>query len=108
AMEKTVKRRTDHDVMVAQDGHEAKRALKNNIFDLVITDIIMPDIEGFELITHITNSYKGTKVIAISGGGKIASNYYLMVAEKIGAEKIVKKPFSGDELLDAIKQTLNL
>ncbi len=94
AMQKTVERGTDHDVTAVSDGNEAKNTLANITFDLVITDILMPDIEGFELISHIATKYPDLKIIAVSGGGKIASDQYLTVAERIGAAKIIKKPFS--------------
>ena len=108
AMQKTVVRGTDHDVKVASHGNEAKDIMKKNVFDLIITDILMPDIEGFELINHIASSYPDSKIIAISGGGKIVSEQYLSVAIRIGAEIILKKPFSGEELLQAISDVLQI
>lgn len=106
AMEKTLKRMTEHDVTTISSGKKAKIELKKQSFDLIVTDIIMPDIEGFELINHITTSFPESKIIAISGGGKIAGDQYLTVAGKIGAEKIMKKPFSGDELLIAVEKVM--
>ena len=102
-MRKTITRNTDHTIEIAHNGVEAQKILLDQRFDLIITDIIMPDIDGFELIDHIGSRYSNTKIIAISGGGKIASDLYLTVAERIGAALILKKPFSADELLAAIK-----
>jgi len=106
AMYKTLSRGTGHDVTAVETGTEAISIMAENSFDLVITDIIMPDIAGFELISHISSKYPDTKVIAVSGGGKIASDQYLMVAGKIGAEMIMKKPFGGDEILEAVEKVL--
>ncbi len=105
-MEKTLTRLTKNSVTTAANGQDAMQALKEKAFELVITDIIMPDIEGFELINHISSHYPETHIIAISGGGRTSSPQYLEVASKIGAEKMIGKPFSGDELLSCVGDIL--
>jgi DNA-binding response OmpR family regulator len=92
-----------YEVAVACDGLEAEEALKSGHFDLVITDLVMPNAEGLETIQGIRGSYPGLKVIALSGafGGS-----FLRVAAMLGANATLQKPVGPDELLDAVRKVL--
>jgi len=94
-----------HDVYSAYDGKEAIPILEKipNI-ELVITDIVMPEKEGIETIMDIRKTNKAIKIIAISGGGRLKPDSYLVLAEKLGADAVLKKPFDGDELLETIEK----
>lgn len=96
--------REGYDITVAFDGVDAINKLKNESFDMVITDIIMPNKEGLELIAEIHQIKASMPVIAISGGGKMPSSIYLDVADKIGAYATLRKPFRADELLTLVNQ----
>ncbi len=69
---------------------------------LVITDLIMPEKEGIETILELKQIRPQIKIIAISGGGKGNSQDYLSLAENIGADVTLSKPFIKKDLLDAI------
>jgi CheY-like chemotaxis protein len=88
-----------YDVVVASSGTEALEILKLLSPDIVITDLVMPYMEGLELIQMLVKSKPGLKLIAISGqfGG-----LFLKVAESFGAKSTLEKPFSRDELLEVV------
>ncbi|HMA65573.1 MAG: response regulator [Fibrobacterota bacterium] len=86
----------------ASSGSEALKLIKEKRFDLVITDIIMDNQDGLEVIRAIKNSYPEIKVIAISGGGKLSAEIYLKIASLLGAISIFQKPFSMNDLLNEI------
>ena len=67
--------------------------------DLVVTDIVMPDIEGIGAIRAIKQSFRPPKVIAISGAGRGRGADYLSWARHLGADGVLAKPFRMSELL---------
>jgi DNA-binding NtrC family response regulator len=78
--------------------------IKNNDVDLLITDILMPEIDGLEVISEITKLKPKLKIMAISGGGAINTNQYLSLASGLGAHKVLQKPFVVADLLSALKE----
>ena len=97
----------NHSVKSASNGKEALAILKKETFDLLITDIIMPELDGLELIREIRKTSPDIKIIAMSGGGRLSASKYLPVAGKIGAHKVLKKPVSIDDLVDCVNSLLN-
>ncbi|HDR89209.1 MAG TPA: response regulator [Bacteroidetes bacterium] len=95
-----------HGVDLASNGKEGLELLLTRPFDLLITDIVMPEKEGLETIREVRKKYPGLKIIAISGGGRLDSSEYLEPARYFGAEKIIKKPFQKGELLNAVNELL--
>jgi DNA-binding response OmpR family regulator len=98
--------REGYDVVEAADGFEAIKLFHESQFDLIITDIIMPGLEGFETITRLRSDSPTVKIIAISGGGRLAPEGYLEVAENLGALKAFTKPVDRDELLSTVRELL--
>ena len=92
--------------VTALDGREGQRLLEKQHFDLVITDLIMPEREGMETITYIKKNFPAIKIIAISGGGRIGPETYLPAAKELGADDIFAKPFAMADLLAAIRKLL--
>ncbi len=95
-----------HEVAEAGDGAAALALFRARPFDLVITDIIMPEKEGIETIATMKHEQPGIKVIAMSGGGRTRAMDFLGVARKAGADAILEKPFRKSELLDRVKELL--
>lgn len=95
-----------YNILEAEDGRVAFKLLADQSVDLVITDIIMPEVEGIELMRMLRTSKPRLPVIAISGGGRMGPEGYLHLAKTIGAAKILAKPFEVEELLAAIKELL--
>lgn len=93
-----------HAVAVAGNGEEGLAEIKkNNDFSIVITDLLMPEKEGIETIADIKKLWPHIKILAISGGGVIDPEFYLMNASVLGANLTLKKPFTRPELLSAIE-----
>src|ERR1700690_833753 len=91
-----------HVVTPANNGKEAVERAQREPFDLLITDLVMPEKEGIEIIIELHRQFPAMKIIAISGGGRINSKDYLDLAAKLGASKTLSKPFSGKDLLAAV------
>ena len=87
----------------AKDGLEALNKIKLEQFDLVITDIVMPKIEGIELINHIQSISPTTKIIAISGNNP----YYLYIVKKLGISSVFTKPLDKESFIERVQALLN-
>ena len=77
-----------YEVVVATNGNEGIRTFKEELPDLVITDIFMPEKEGLETIRELKQDFPDVKIIAISGGGvgrNAAPEHYLKLAKRFGA-----------------------
>jgi len=97
-----------HDVECAASGWEVVRLAKKRVFDLVITDVLMPDGDGLDVITALRKTRAEPRVLAISGGGKymLAANC-LRIAKGVGADEVLLKPFKREQLLEAIDRALH-
>ena len=101
-------RRAGHAVSTAANGKEAMDLVADNDFDLVITDIIMPEKEGLETIAELRRKAPKIKIIAMSGGTIwMGSKDSLSMARMFGASLTLAKPFSGETLIAAVKQVLS-
>lgn len=96
-----------HNISAARDGQEALSLLKRIEFDVMITDIVMPNKEGIETIMEARRLAPGLKIIAMSGGGWMSAQNYLDMAAKLGASVVLTKPFSGDDVLSAVSRALS-
>lgn len=97
--------RSGNEVTEAENGRLGLEQLKTGTFDLVITDIIMPEMEGVETLMTVREQYPSVKVIAMSGGGRTGNIDFLSAAEKLGASAILHKPFTLGSLTTAIETT---
>lgn len=98
--------RSGYQVLTAIDGIAGVKLYLAEKPDLVITDIIMPDKEGLEVIMELTREIPRPKIIAMSGGGMMEARTYLSLAEKLGANAVLEKPFRPAELLDLVAKLL--
>ena len=96
-----------HAVLEANDGLPALAILGRETVDLVIADIMMPDLDGIGLILAIRGRHPDLRVLCISGGGRDASLDFLPMAAKLGAHMILAKPFTPDRLLAAVEELLS-
>jgi len=87
-----------HTVLEAADGDEGVAVLGRQAVDLVITDIVMPNKEGFETIIELRKTHPWLKIIAISGGGIMSGTDTLRVARSLGAHATLHKPFRVGDL----------
>jgi len=108
ALVSRILKQAGYEVIEAADGNEGTRLFKENLPELLITDIIMPEKEGIETIMELRRDFPNVKIIAISGGGKsLARDTCLRFAKGLGATRTLAKPFSRQELLDAVQEVLN-
>lgn len=99
--------RDGHEIVTASDGVEGVQAFERFKPDIVITDIIMPNKDGIEVITDLLRRDHKTSIIAISGGRRaITAEFNLESAELLGVKGILSKPFTRDQLREAISFAL--
>ena len=114
---KQVLERAGYEVAVAATGNEGLDVMKREGADLVITDVIMPGVDGIATAKQIREKYRDTRIIVISGGGRtapdpyepdaISTRSYLASASKAGADQTLTKPFDRDELLRVVRDLLD-
>jgi CheY-like chemotaxis protein len=115
---KRVLERAGYSVRSTDNGSAALDELRRLQADVVITDIIMPKMNGVEAIESIRKAFPAVRVIAISGGGNfgitayqpnaITTSAYLAAAERAGAHLILTKPFESKDLIQAVEQVLGV
>jgi two-component system cell cycle response regulator CpdR len=102
AMQRALER-SGYTVSSAAGGREAIRMLGREPVDLVVTDIVMPEGDGLEVIAALRKNFPTTRIIAMSGGGRVSADDYLLIARGYGVDVRLKKPFSNVDLLDAVR-----
>jgi CheY-like chemotaxis protein len=95
-----------YQIFIAPNGKEARRIYEESALDLVITDILMPEMDGIEVIRDLRKRNGAIKILAVSGGGQTGRLDFLSVARNLGADKILHKPFTNTELITAISELL--
>ena len=88
-------------VTEAANGRKALKFLETTTVDLIITDIVMPDMEGLEAIRHFRQTAPNTKIVAMSGGGSGEVDYLHFAAE-FGAAATLSKPFTPTEIVEVV------
>ena len=95
-----------HEVLESSDGEDGLKKFSLNPTFLVITDILMPGMEGLETIRHLRTEVPTAKIITISGGLEGKGVNVLELAKKFGATRILAKPFDLSQLLAAVEEVL--
>ena len=90
-------------VELTSRGDEALRRLDAERFDLVLTDLKMPDMDGLEVLKKIKEKWPHIPVIIITGYGTIST---AVQAIKLGAYEYIEKPFNPEDILSAVKRSL--
>jgi CheY-like chemotaxis protein len=98
--------RAGHTVTVAESGNQGVELLRARRFDLVITDMLMPGIDGADVLIEVRNMTNRPRVIAISGGGAGLSAESALRLAKINADAFLEKPFDSEDLLAAVEKLL--
>jgi DNA-binding response OmpR family regulator len=92
----------------ARDGGRALKLLETGSFDLIVTDIVMPESDGLETILAVRKQNKAIPIIAVSGGGRIGPEQYLLMAREFGADYVFQKPFDAEPFLAAVRACLSV
>ena len=100
--------RLGYEIIEAENGREAISLYLESSVDVVITDILMPEKDGLELIRELKKTFEDAKIIAITGGSNKynAPLNFLTEAKIFGAQHVFEKPFTTEQLVSAIKELL--
>ncbi len=93
-------------ITTARDGLEGLATFRRISPAVVLTDIVMPEQDGISTIITMRRERPATKIIAMSGGGRVGKSDFLTVAKKLGADAVIHKPFNVDELVRLIRTFL--
>lgn len=93
-----------YDVDVAANGIEGLAMTENNRYDVILTDLKMPDMDGMEFLAKVKERHPDTKVIMITGYSTVE---HAVKAMRMGAYNYIEKPFTPDALIDAVKEAMS-
>jgi two-component system response regulator FlrC len=92
-----------HEVVLAESGKKAVQLCQEKTFDLVITDLSMPDMDGIELIRTLRVTHEDLPMVAMSG---TFTGHFLKIATALGAVGTLEKPFKRGPLLAVVDKSL--
>lgn len=93
-------------ILEASEGKGGLKQLERSLADLILLDMFMPDKDGLETIGELRRTHPGIRIIAMSGGGFKGTVDVLHVATKLGARRTLAKPFTREQLLEAVETEL--
>lgn len=105
-MLKTTLNLEGYEVDTASNGVEAKKLYVTKEYDVIITDIIMPEQDGFEVILELRRMGFSNRIIAISGGGRTSANDYLTTAKHFDVAAVFPKPIDRKALLEKVSEII--
>ena len=96
-----------YDVSTATNGKLGLRLLQTEWVDLVLTDILMPETDGIEVVRNVVKNHPTIALVAMSGGSsRLPGTEAVHITSLLGAHAVLVKPFSEEELLEAIRKAL--
>jgi CheY-like chemotaxis protein len=95
-----------HTVVEAGNGSEGLKLFQRGTPDLIITDLVMPEMEGFEFLMNLKKLNSRAKIMVMSGSVREKTVDFLEIATRLGASAVLAKPFSTDALMRAIDALL--
>jgi len=94
-------------VVTAVDGIDGLQKFRQVAPDVVLTDIIMPNKEGIALTMELRREHPESRIIAMSGGGRMGNSDYVTIATKLGADIGLRKPFDDEQLISTVRALLD-
>ena len=95
-----------YEVETAANGKEGKALYQNKKFDVIITDIIMLGVDGYEVILDLRRMGMSDRTIAVSGGGRTAADDYLVTAQHFDVAATFNKPIDLQALRDKVDEII--
>ena len=95
-----------YDVSLAENGKHGLEVLAEQDVDLIVSDILMPEKDGLEMISTVKELYPDIKIVAMSGGGHIGSENYLRLAQHMGAERTIQKVIMCEDIIRVANELL--
>jgi len=95
--------RAGNEVRTSVSASEALSLAQKDQFDLLISDLVMPEQDGIELIRKFKNAFPRKPIVAMSGGARLGTPDTLSSAHAAGADALLPKPFDADSLLTVIE-----
>lgn len=105
-MMKTALEAKGYEVETASNGRDAKVLYQNKKYDVIVTDIIMPDVDGYEVILDLRRMGMGDRTIAVSAGGRTAADDYLITAKHFDVAATFNKPFELQPFREKIEEII--
>lgn len=98
-------KKENFEVFIARDGSEALEILKNDMPNIILLDIMMPNVDGYQVLKFLKEKeeLKNIKVIILSAKNKVSD---IELGLKLGADKYISKPFSTKKLVNEVKNLL--
>ena len=100
-------RSSDHCIVEAEDGVEALRLLDRLPVELIVLDMLMPNMDGLEVLAAIRGSRATIPILAISSGGSLDAQYLLRCASAFGANEVMLKPLRPGTFEDAVSRLID-
>ena len=99
-------KKENYEVFIARDGAEAIEIIDKKIPDLIVLDIMMPNVDGYQVLKYIKSSknLQNMKVVFLSAKNKISD---VELGLKLGADRYISKPFSVKKLVKEVQELLN-
>jgi CheY-like chemotaxis protein len=97
---------TGYEIVEAVDGREAMKRFKARAPSVIVTDIFMPEMDGLELLVKLRDAVPRVPVIVISGGGRHRDTTVVRTARALGAIEVLTKPFTVDDIVNAVRRVL--
>jgi DNA-binding response OmpR family regulator len=95
-----------YEVSVALDVAGALKLPVKDGFDLIVTDLSLPEKDGMEFISELRRTRSTAHILAISGGGRLGTEMYLEIAKRLRVDAVLAKPFDASQFLEAVDGVL--
>jgi DNA-binding response OmpR family regulator len=97
-----------YEISHAANGKDAARLHRQNPFNLVVTELILKDADGFETLAELRQQLAPAHFIATAKSSWLPPELFLQMARQLGAHSALSKPFLNQEMLDAVRNALQL
>jgi CheY-like chemotaxis protein len=95
-----------YEVICAAGGGEAAKIINSRRFDLMLTDLLMPDRDGVEVIRGLRKDFPKLPIVAMTGGGLLSAEMYLNIAKGLHVDGVLSKPFSMESLTSLVQRLI--